>query len=142
MLQRAAAAKCAGMVGGAQWALETTVDYVKQRVQFGRTIGSLQAIQTYCVQMLTDLDTSRFLTYEAAWKMSEGLPHAREVAIAKAWMSDASKQISALAHQCLGGVGFMQDHDLTLYTVRAKADELAFGDADFHREILAQELKL
>jgi len=142
MLHRAAVGKCAEMVGGAQRVLEMTIEYAKQRVQFGHPIGSFQSIQNYCVQMLTDLETSRFLTYQASWKISQGLPHAGEVAIAKAWVSDAYKRITALGHQCLGGVGYMEDHEMPLYTTRAKADELAFGDADFHREMLAQELGL
>lgn len=142
MIQRAAVGKCAEMIGSAQQVLEMTVDYVKQRVQFGRPIGSFQAIQGYCVQMLTDAETSRFITYEAAWKMSEGLPYAGDVAMAKVWVSDAYKRITALGHQCFGGMAYMEDHDMHLYLKQAKAAELAFGDADFHRELVAQGIGL
>ena len=141
-MQIAALGKCAEMIGGAQQVLEMTTDYVKQRIQFGRPIGSFQAIQNYCVQMLTDAETSRFITYEAAWRMSQGLPYASYVAMAKAWVSDAYKRITALAHQSIGGMAYMEDHDMHLYLKQAKAAELAFGDADVHRELLAQEIGL
>jgi alkylation response protein AidB-like acyl-CoA dehydrogenase len=142
MMQRAALGKCAEMIGGAQQVQEMTVDYVKQRVQFGRPIGSFQYIQGYCVQILTDAETSRFITYEAAWKMSEGLSCSREVSMAKAWVSDAYKRITALGHQSIGGMAYMEDHDMHLYLKQAKTAELAFGDADVHREFLAQEMGL
>ncbi len=142
LMQIAALGKCAEMIGGAQQVLEMTTDYVKQRIQFGRPIGSFQSIQNYCVQMLTDAETSRFITYEAAWRMSQGLPYASYVAMAKAWVSDAYKRITALAHQSIGGAAYMEDHDMHLYLKQAKAAELAFGDADVHRELLAQEMGL
>ena len=142
LMQRAALGKCAEMIGGAQQVLEMAVDYVKERKQFGRPIGSFQSIQNYCVQMLTDAETSRFITYEAAWKMSQGLPCTAEVAMAKAWVSDAYKRITALGHQCFGGMAYMEDHDMHLYLKQAKTAELAYGDADVHREFLAQEIGL
>jgi len=142
ILRRAAIAKCAEMVGGAQRVLEKTVDYVKQRVQFGQPIGAFQAIQHHCANMATDVETSRFITYQAAWRLSEGLPCNQEAAMAKAWVSDAYKRVTLLGHQCIGGVGFMEDHDLPLYSKRAMGAEIAFGDADFHREAVAQELGL
>ena len=142
VLWRAAVAKCAEMVGGAQQVLEMTVDYVKQRVQFGQAVGAFQAVQHHCANMLTDIDTSRYVTYQAAWMLSEGLPCTKEVAMAKAWVSDAYRRVTLLGHQSIGGVAFMEDHDLPLYSKRAKAAEIAFGDADFHREVVAQQLGL
>ncbi len=142
LMQRAALGKCAEMIGGAQQVLDMAVDYVKERKQFGRPIGSFQSIQNYCVQMLTDAETSRFITYEAAWKMSQGLPCIAEVAMAKAWVSDAYKRITALGHQCFGGMAYMEDHDMHLYLKQAKTAELAYGDAVIHRELLAQEIGL
>lgn len=142
ILEKATIAKCAEMVGGAQQALEMAVSYAKERVQFGRPIGSFQAIQHYCANMLTDVDGCRFVTYQAAWRLSEGLPAAREVSIAKAWTSEAFRRTTALAHQIHGAIGFTEDHDLPLYFKRAKSWELAFGDAEFHREQIAQELGL
>ncbi len=141
-LEQAAVAKCAEMVGGAQQVLEMTVAYAKERVQFDRAIGSFQAIQHYCANMATDVDGMRFITYEAAWKISEGLPVAMEAAMAKAWASDAYRRITALGHQIHGGIGFTKDHDMQLYFRRAKAAEVTFGDGDFHREAVAQQLGL
>jgi alkylation response protein AidB-like acyl-CoA dehydrogenase len=142
VLQKAAVAKCIEMVGGAQQVLEMTVDYVKNRKQFGLPVGAFQAVQHHCANMLTDIDTSRFLSYKAAWKISEGLPYAREASLAKAWVSDAYKRVTKLGHQSMGGVSLMEDHDMPLYSKRAKAAELTLGDADFHREMLARELGL
>jgi len=142
VLQKAAVAKCVEMVGGAQQVLEMTVDYVKNRKQFGLPVGAFQAVQDHCANMLTDIDTSRFLSYKAAWRISENLPYNREASIAKAWVSDAYKRVTKLGHQSMGGVSLMEDHDMPLYSKRAKAAELTLGDADFHREVLAQELGL
>ncbi|MBI3744175.1 MAG: acyl-CoA/acyl-ACP dehydrogenase [Chloroflexi bacterium] len=135
-----AAGKCAEMVGGAQKVLEMSVDYAKQRVQFGRPIGSFQAIQHHCANMVTDVDGSRYIAYEAIWRASEGLDASKEVSMAKAWVSDAYRRVCALGHQIHGGIGFTKEHDMQLYFRRAKAAELAFGDADFHRELVAQQL--
>ncbi|MBA7651928.1 Acyl-CoA dehydrogenase FadE27 [subsurface metagenome] len=122
--------------------LEMTVDYAKERKQFDRPIGSFQVIQHYCANMATDVDGSRFSTYQAAWTLSEGLPCTKEVAIAKAWLSEACKRVTALAHQIHGAIGVTIDHDLQFYTRRANAAEATFGDADFYREIIAQEMGL
>lgn len=142
ILARAAIAQCAEMVGGAQQVLEMSVNYAKERVQFERPIGSFQAIQHHCANMVMDVDGSRFVTYQAAWMLSEGLPCAKEVAIAKAWVSEAYRRVTALGHQIHGGIGFCLDHDMPLYYKRAKAAELTFGSADFHREVVAREMGL
>jgi alkylation response protein AidB-like acyl-CoA dehydrogenase len=141
-LQFAAAAKCAEMVGAGQQVLEMSVDYAKERVQFDRPIGSFQAIQHHCANMLIDLDGMRYLTYEAAWLLSQRLPASREVAMAKAWASEAIGRIVRLGHQIHGGVGYTIDHDLQLYYRRAKAAQALFGDAGFHREALATQIGL
>lgn len=141
-IQKATVAKCAEMVGGAQAALEMAVRYAKERVQFGRPIGSFQAIQHYCANMVTDVDGSRFITYKAAWEVSEGLPATMDVAIAKAWTSEAYGRVTLLAHQIFGAIGFTMDHDIHLYYRRAKAGEIMFGDGDFQRAIVASELGL
>jgi alkylation response protein AidB-like acyl-CoA dehydrogenase len=135
-------AQCAEMVGGAQQALEMAVDYAKERVQFGRPIGSFQAIQHYCANMAADVDGSRFITYQAAWMLDEGIPCNREVAIAKAFVSEAFHRVTVLAQQIHGALAFCVDHDLPLYYMRAKAWELTLGDSDFHREAVAQEIGL
>ena len=135
-----AAGKCAEMVGGAQEVLEMSVEYAKQRVQFGRPIGSFQAIQHHCANMVTDVDGSRYIAYEAIWRLSEGLDSDKEVSMAKAWVSDAYRRVCALGHQIHGGIGFTKEHDMQLFFRRAKAAELAFGDGDYHRELVAQHL--
>jgi len=142
VLQRAAVAKSVEMVGGAQQVLEMTVNYAKERVQFDRPIGSFQAIQHHCANMAVDVDTARLLAYQAAWKLSEGLPCEMEVALAKAWTSEACRRVASLGHQVHGAIGFTLDHDMQLYSRRAKAAEVVFGDADFYREKLARELEL
>jgi alkylation response protein AidB-like acyl-CoA dehydrogenase len=142
LLQVAAVAKCAEMLGSAQQVLDITVNYVKERVQFDHPIGTLQAIQHHCANMLIDLEGIRYVTYLAAWKVNEGLPFSKEAAIAKAWASEAYRRISDLAHQCHGAIGFCEDHDLPLYSKRAKASEFAFGDARFQRRFVAQEIGL
>jgi alkylation response protein AidB-like acyl-CoA dehydrogenase len=142
IIQRAAVGKCCEMVGNIQRVLEMTVDYAKERKQFDRPIGSFQVIQHYCADMATDVDSARLSTYQAAWMLSEGLPCAREVAIAKAWISEASQRVFALAHQIHGAIGVTIEHDLNYYTRRAKAAEIAFGNADFYREVVAKEMGL
>ena len=142
ILQKATVAKCAEMVGGAQAALEMAVSYAKERIQFGRPIGSFQAIQHYCANMVTDVDGSRFITYKAAWKVSEGLPATMDVAVAKAWTSEAYGRVTLLGHQIFGAIGFTMDHDMHLYYRRAKSSEIMFGDGNFQRAIVAQELGL
>jgi len=140
LLQRATVAKCAEMVGGAQAVLDMTVAYARERVQFGRPIGSFQAIQHYCADMVTDVSGSRFVTNKAAWKLSEGIPAAADVAVAKAWTGDAYGRVTLLSHQIFGAIGFTMDHDIHMYYRRARAGQAAFGDADHHRSILAQAL--
>jgi alkylation response protein AidB-like acyl-CoA dehydrogenase len=142
ILKKATVGKCAEMVGGAQASLDMAVSYAKERIQFNRPIGSFQAIQHYCANMVTDVDGSRFITYKAAWAVGEGMPADMEVSMAKAWTSDAFKRVASLAHQIFGAIGFTMDHDMHLYYRRAKAAEIAYGDADVHREIVAQQIGL
>ena len=134
--------KCAEMVGGAEQVLDMTVEYAKQRTQFGRPIGSFQAIQHHCANMATDVEGSRYITYQAAWLLSEGEAASQEVAMAKAWVSDAYRRICALGHQCHGAIGFTKEHNMQLYSRRAKAAELAFGDTDYHLETVADGIGL
>lgn len=142
LLQKGAALRCCQMVGALQEVLDMTVEYVKNRVQFGRPIGSFQAIQHYCANMATDVDGSRFITYQALWRLGEDLPSDLEVSAAKAWVSDSAQRVSATAHQCHGAIGFTQEHDLQLFTRRLKAWEVSFGDGDYHRERVAQAMKI
>ena len=140
-LQRAVAGKCLEMLGGADAVLEMTVEYAKQRTQFGRPVGSFQAVQHHCANMATDVEGSRNIAYQAAWRVSEGLPAHLEVSMAKAWVSAAYGRVCATAHQCYGAIGFTKEHDLQLYTRRAKVQELTYGDANFHKELALQQLE-
>ena len=141
-LDHATVAKCAEMVGIAQVAFDMAVDYAKNRVQFGRPIGSFQAIKHKCSDMIIDVDGSRFITYRAAWCLAGGLEAAKEISMAKAWTSDACRRVCAQAHQIHGGIGFTKEYDLQLYFRRAKQGEVFYGDADLHREVVAQEIGL
>jgi alkylation response protein AidB-like acyl-CoA dehydrogenase len=139
-LQRAIAGRCIEMLGGAEAVLDMTVEYAKQRTQFGRPVGSFQAVQHHCANMATDVEGCRYVAYQAAWRVSEGLPAEKEVSMAKAWVSGAYGRVCAAAHQCHGAIGFTKEHNLQLYTRRAKVQELAYGDAAFHKELVLQEL--
>ncbi len=139
-LSKGAVAMCVQMLGAAQHALEMSVEHSKIRVQFGKPIGSFQSIQFHCADALTEVDGTRLLAYQAAWMLSEGLPCAKEVAIAKSWVGDAFGRALALTVQVHGGQGIMLDEGMTLYTKRALDWRTAFGDADFHREVVAREL--
>jgi alkylation response protein AidB-like acyl-CoA dehydrogenase len=141
-LQWAAIAKCAEMVGAGQQVLEMSVAYAKERVQFDRPIGTFQAVQHHCANMLLDVDGMRYLTYEAAWLLSSGLPAVKEVAMAKTWVSEAIGRVIRLGHQIHGGIGYTIDHDLQLYYRRGKAAQALFGDASYHREVIAGQLGL
>jgi alkylation response protein AidB-like acyl-CoA dehydrogenase len=139
-MQQVIIARCAEMVGGAQRALEMAADHAKLRVQFDRPIGSFPVIQHLIANSMIDVDASRFLTYEAAWKYGEGLPCAKEIAMAKLFTSDACQRVTATGEQVLGGIGYTTDGDMQLYYKRAKAAELTLGDGNFHRKALAKEL--
>jgi len=141
-IQQATIAKCAEMVGGAQQVLEMSADYTKERIVFGRQLGSFPVIQHHIANMMIDVDSCRYLTYEAAWKLSEGLPCDIETHMAKAWASEAYQRVVALGQQIFGGVGFIQDHDMPLYFRRAKAAESIFGGSNYHREWVAREIGL
>jgi len=141
-LQQGAVLLCAQMVGASQKLLELTVDYAKTRVQFEQPIGVNQYVQEYCVMLLSDVDSSWWLTYNAAWKLSRGLPADIDVAMAKAWVSDAHERACWRAHQVYGGVGYtIDDGVLPLYSRRGKSLQLYLGDAKHHRHKVARELE-
>ncbi|MEO8380268.1 MAG: acyl-CoA dehydrogenase family protein [Acidobacteriota bacterium] len=131
-------ALCAEMVGGMQWVLDASVEYAKTRQQFGRPIGSFQAVQHLCADMLLLTESSRSATYYAAWALANDDPSAPlAVSMAKAYTSDASREVGNKGIQVHGGIGFTWEHDLQLYYKRSKASETLFGDATFHRERIA-----
>jgi len=129
----------AEMTGGMQRLLEVTVEYAKTRKQFGRPIGQFQAVQHQCADMLLYTESSRSAAYYAAWALHEGIPQAHlGVSVAKAYASDAYREVGNRAIQVHGGMGFTWENDAHLYYRRAKASEIAFGDATYHRERVAQ----
>ena len=140
-LARATAAHCVQMVGGAEAVLDMTVEYVKQRTQFGRPVGSFQAVQHHCANMATDVEGARHIAYQAAWAIAEGESARREVAMAKAWCSGAYQRVCSLGHQCHGAIGFTMEHNLQLYTRRAKVQELSYGSVHDHKEVALQEIE-
>ena len=142
LVDRGAMGASAEMLGGASRVLDMAVEYAKVRVQFGRPIGSFQAVKHRCADMLVDVEGMRSTTYWAAWCVGAGAPDASVAAsTAKIWCSDASKRVMASALQVHGGIGFTWEHDLHLFLKRAQLDQLSFGDAVFHRERLAQLLR-
>ena len=131
----------AEQVGGAQKVLEMAVDYAKVRVQFGRPIGSFQAIKHKCADMLLEVESAKSAAYYAAWAAAEESAELPAVAaLAKAYVSDAYFHCAAENIQIHGGIGFTWEHDAHLYFKRAKSSELLFGDATYHRELLAQRI--
>ncbi|HET8943674.1 MAG TPA: acyl-CoA dehydrogenase [Dehalococcoidia bacterium] len=139
----ATVAACAYLVGLSQMDFDTTLNYAKERVQFGRPIGSFQAIQHKLADAVIDVDGSRFITYKAAWSLQEGEPDADlMISMAKAWTSDASRRVVAHGQQIHGGIGFTKEYKIQLYFRRQKWMELMWGDGDFHRELVAQALEV
>ena len=139
-LQRAVAGQCIEMLGGAAAVLDMTAEYVKQRTQFGRPVGSFQAIQHHLSEMATDVEGSRGIAYQAAWRLAQGQPARREASMAKAWVSQAYRRVCSTAHQCHGAIGFTKEHNLQLYTRRAKVQELSYGDLYRHKELAMANL--
>jgi len=142
---RAAVGSLAYMVGAAERVLELTVEHAKTRVQFGRPIGSFQAVAHRCVDMRSDIDALRLLVYQAAWALARNPPAnlaTLEVSAAKAYGNEALRRIFMHAHQVFGAIGFSTEHDLHLFTRRAKAAELQWGSASTHRERVAAAMGL
>jgi len=142
IIQLSAFAQCPWMLGGAQQALEMAVAYAKERRQFDRPIGSFQAIQHKCANTQVDVAAARDFIYQTAWKIDQKLPCKKDISMAKAWTSEAYRKACVEGIQIHGGIGITQDHDMQLYYRRAKAMEIAFGDADYHLELVAQEMGL
>jgi alkylation response protein AidB-like acyl-CoA dehydrogenase len=141
VLDLAAVALAAEQVGGAQKCLDMAVEYAKVRVQFGRPIGSFQAIKHKCADMLLEVESAKSAAYYAGWCASEMNDELPSVAsLAKAYCSDAYFHASAENIQIHGGIGFTWEHPAHLYFKRAKSSELLFGDPTYHRELLAQRI--
>ncbi len=142
VLDRSATALCAEMLGAAERVMNMTVDYAKDRVQFGRPIGSFQAVKHRCADMLVDVEGMRSAAYYAAWAVGAGDPDAPAAAsAAKVWCSEASRRVMASGLQVHGGIGFTWEHDLHLFVKRAQLDQVSFGEARLHRDRLARLLR-
>ncbi len=129
---------CAELLGAMQWIRETALDYAKTRKQFDRTIGSYQAVQHQCADMLLMTESARAATYYAAWAIDSHSPDAdKAVAIAKAYCSDAGREVAHRGVQIHGGIGFTWEHDLHFFLKRIKICEFLFGDATWQREKIA-----
>jgi alkylation response protein AidB-like acyl-CoA dehydrogenase len=140
---RALVALSAESVGGSEKVLEDSVKYAKERVQFGKPIGVHQAIKHKCADMLIEVESSKSITYYAAWTVAENGDEAPlAAAMAKAYTSDAYRHASAENIQIHGGVGFTWEYDCHYYFKRAKAIEVTYGDPSYHRERVAQLLNL
>ena len=140
-LQLAAVALAAEQVGGAQHCLDSSVEYAKARIQFGRPIGSFQAIKHKCADLLLEVESARSAAYYAGWAAaqdSDELPLAASVA--KSYCSETYFHAAAENIQIHGGIGFTWEHDAHLYLKRAKSSELLFGDPVHHRELLARRI--
>ncbi|HTK15861.1 MAG TPA: acyl-CoA dehydrogenase family protein [Acidimicrobiia bacterium] len=142
LLDRGATLCSADMLGSASRALDFAVEHAKDRVQFGRPIGSFQAVKHRCADMLVDVEGMRSTVYWAAWCIGAGDPEASIAAsTAKIWCSDASKRVMSSALQVHGGIGFTWEHDLHFFMKRAQLDQVAFGDASSHRARLTALLR-
>ncbi len=139
VVARATVALAAEMCGGAQQVLDMTVAYAKIRITFGKPIGSYQGVKHQAADMLVAIENAKSLTYYAAWAVDQGLDEAPlAVSMAKAAASDMYRRAAGTGIQLHGGIGMTWEHDLQLYFKRAKASEVAFGDATWHRERVAQ----
>ncbi|MFZ0667834.1 MAG: acyl-CoA dehydrogenase family protein [Acidimicrobiales bacterium] len=142
LVDRAAVATAAEMLGSAEHVLDMTVQYAKDRVQFGRPIGSFQAVKHRCADMLVDVEGMRSAVYYAAWCIAAGNGDAPAAAsAAKIWCSDAASRVMGSGLQVHGGIGFTWEHDLHFFVKRSQLDQVSFGTASWHRGRLAEILR-
>ena len=139
----AGVALAAEQVGAAERLLELTVEYACERTQFGKPIGSFQAVKHRCADMLLDVEAARTATRLAAWSASEPTEDfAAMASMAQATASDAFAQVAESAIQVLGGIGFTWDHPAHLYLRRAQSARMLLGSPDVHRERMVERLAL
>ena len=132
--------QCAEMLGRAEKVLEMVVEYSKARVAFGRPIGSFQAVQHRCVNLRVAVDGARLVTYQAAWKLAEGLPCSEDVSMAKAVAGSASRLATENGHSVFAGIAFTVEHDMQLYSMRSNIDEANLGDTDYHLSKVSEQM--
>jgi alkylation response protein AidB-like acyl-CoA dehydrogenase len=133
-------AQSAELVGLSERALEIAVQYAKDRVAFGHPIGSYQAVQHMCAEMLADVDAARFLVFQAACLVNSGSADDPRVPMAKAFAAAAARRVTKSAHQILAGAGFVLEHPLNFYYRRVKGIEAAFGDANYQLDAVADRI--
>ena len=151
-LQSAAILLAAEQVGGASRALDMSVEYAKIRHQFGRPIGSFQAIKHKCADMLTEIESGRSAAYYGLWVLDAAADPAQAditdadvaaaASVAKSFCSDMFMHVAADNIQVHGGIGFTWEHSAHLYFKRAKTDEVLLGPPHYHRELLARQVGL
>jgi alkylation response protein AidB-like acyl-CoA dehydrogenase len=142
VVDRAATLASAEMLGAADYVLALTVQYAKDRVQFGKPIGSFQAVKHMLADALVDVEGMRSTVYYAAWCAAAGdAERSLAASMAKAWCSDASRRVMAAGLQVHGGIGFTWEHDMHLYLKRAQLDQVSYGDAAAHRDRIATLLR-
>jgi len=140
MLDRATAFLCAQMLGATRKDAEMAIEYAKYRVAFGQPIGAFQSIQHVCADMIVWLDGGEMLTYEALWKMDQGLPASVEVSQAKAFCNEKCEAVVRFSQMIHGGIGFMMEFDLHLWFRRVSAWTMRLGTSYEHRARIAHAL--
>ena len=140
MLEKATALLCCQIVGATRKDAEMAIEYAKNRVAFGRPIGSFQSIQHLCADMILHLDGAQLLTYEALWKMDQGLPASVEVSQAKAFCNEKCESVVRSSQVIHGGIGFMMEFDLHLWFRRVSAWTMRLGTSFEHRAKIAAAL--
>ncbi|MFC1895095.1 acyl-CoA dehydrogenase family protein [Thermodesulfobacteriota bacterium] len=141
IIQRATVLKCAEMSGGAQGALDITVKYARERIQFDKPIGSFQAVQHRLVELLTEVEGLKYIVYEAAWNIDEGHPSRMLNSIAKAKANHVYHRVCFNGIFTHGAIGWTEEMDIGLYHIRTKSYDFDCGGADYHRERIAVELE-
>lgn len=142
VMERAAIAKASESLGAMDGIVPMTNDYLKDRVQYDEPLARFQALQHIMADMFISLTTSKYLVYKAVWMESEGLPCAKEVAMAKSYVNQNYKELSRLMIRLYGGNGTHREFKPGLYYRRAKAASVAFGDTGFQREKIARAIGL
>jgi alkylation response protein AidB-like acyl-CoA dehydrogenase len=140
LIERATALLCAQIVGATRKAVDMAIDYAKDRVAFGQPIGAFQAIAHICADIVTWVDGAELLTYEALWRLGQGLPASVEVATAKAFCNVRCQMCLHQANQIHGGLSQIKDFDLQLYYQRASAWTMRLGTTFDHHRTIADAL--
>ena len=142
IMRKATVLKCAEVSGACQAILDMANTYAKERIQFGKPIGSFQVIQHQLVDMLIDVEGLQYLVYQAAWLISIDAPGDLQIAMTKAKANEVYRRIALSGIKIHGAIGFTMDHDIGLYYRRVLGAESVLGDADLHLEKVAANIGL